>query len=60
MCVRRPTDDSERVLPQQAMKHDFSELKLDGVTRRFAGSAGKAFNALTGMTLTIRRGPSRP
>jgi putative spermidine/putrescine transport system ATP-binding protein len=38
------------------MKHDFSELKLDGVTRRFAGSAGKAFNALSGMTLTIRRG----
>jgi len=38
------------------MKHDFSELKLDRVTRRFAGAAGKAFNALADMTLTIRRG----
>jgi putative spermidine/putrescine transport system ATP-binding protein len=38
------------------MKHDFSELKLDGVTRRFAGAGGKAFNALSAMTLTIRRG----
>src|SRR6266536_5980088 len=38
------------------MKHDFSELKLDGVTRRFAGAGGKAFNALSEMTLTIRRG----
>ncbi len=38
------------------MKHDFSELRLDGVTRRFAGAAGKAFNALSEMTLTIRRG----
>ncbi len=38
------------------MKHDFSELRLDNVTRRFAGGAGKAFNALSGMTLTIRHG----
>src|SRR5215468_937063 len=38
------------------MKHDFSELKLDAVTRRFAGAGGKAFNALSEMTLTIRRG----
>jgi putative spermidine/putrescine transport system ATP-binding protein len=38
------------------MKHDFSELKLDGVTRRFAGAGGKAFSALAEMTLTIRRG----
>ncbi len=38
------------------MKHDFSELRLDRVTRRFAGSGGKAFNALSDMTLTIRRG----
>jgi len=38
------------------MTHDFSELRLDRVTRRFAGAAGKAFNALTDMTLTIRRG----
>ena len=38
------------------MKHDFSELRLDKVTRRFAGAGGKAFNALSEMTLTIRRG----
>jgi len=38
------------------MKNDFNELRLDGVTRRFAGSGGKAFNALSDMTLTIRRG----
>ena len=38
------------------MKHDFSELRLDRVTRRFAGSGGRAFNALSDMTLTIRRG----
>ena len=38
------------------MKHDFSELKLDHVTRRFAGAGGKAFNALDELTLTIKRG----
>jgi putative spermidine/putrescine transport system ATP-binding protein len=38
------------------MKHDFSELRLDRVTRRFAGHGGKAFNALDELTLTIRRG----
>src|SRR5512135_1168537 len=38
------------------MKHDFSDLRLDRVTRRFAGSGGRAFNALSDMTLTIRRG----
>src|SRR5437773_11028915 len=38
------------------MKHDFSELKLQRVTRRFAGSSGKSFNALNELTLTIRRG----
>ncbi|MCC7039872.1 MAG: ABC transporter ATP-binding protein [Burkholderiales bacterium] len=38
------------------MKHDFAELKLDRVTRRFAGVQGKAFNALDAMSLTIRRG----
>ncbi|HET9764777.1 MAG TPA: ABC transporter ATP-binding protein [Casimicrobiaceae bacterium] len=38
------------------MKRDFSELRLDKVTRRFAGAGGKAFNALAEMTLTIRRG----
>ena len=38
------------------MKHDFHELKLDRVTRRFAGAGGKAFNALDELTITIRRG----
>ncbi len=38
------------------MKQDFSELRLDRVTRRFAGAGGRAFNALAEMTLTIRRG----
>ena len=38
------------------MKHDFTELKLDGVTRRFAGAGGQAFAALNELTLTIRRG----
>jgi putative spermidine/putrescine transport system ATP-binding protein len=38
------------------MKHDFSELRLDRVTRRFAGAGGHAFNALNDLTLTVRRG----
>jgi len=38
------------------MKHDFSELRLDRVTRRFAGAGGHAFAALSGLTITIRRG----
>ena len=38
------------------MKHDFTELRLDHVTRRFAGAAGKAFNAVDDLTLTIKRG----
>ncbi len=38
------------------MKHDFHELRLERVTRRFAGSGGNIFNALSEMTLTIRRG----
>jgi putative spermidine/putrescine transport system ATP-binding protein len=38
------------------MKHDFNELRLDAVTRRFAGAGGKAFNALDELTLTIKRG----
>src|SRR6476661_6383905 len=38
------------------MKHDFNELRLDRVTRRFAGSGGKVFNALDELTLKIRRG----
>ncbi len=38
------------------MKHDFNELRLDHVTRRFAGVGGKAFNALDELTLTVKRG----
>ncbi|MEO9135342.1 MAG: ABC transporter ATP-binding protein [Casimicrobiaceae bacterium] len=38
------------------MEHDFEELRLDRVTRRFAGAGGRAFNALSELTLTIRRG----
>ena len=38
------------------MKHDFNELRLDRVTRRFAGAGGKAFNALDELTLTVKRG----
>jgi putative spermidine/putrescine transport system ATP-binding protein len=38
------------------MKRDFNELRLDRVTRRFAGAGGKAFNALDELTLTVRRG----
>jgi len=38
------------------MKHDFSQLKLDHVTRRFAGAGGKAFNALDELTITVKRG----
>ena len=38
------------------MKQDFSELRLERVTRRFAGIGGRAFNALDELTITIRRG----
>src|SRR5436309_5400046 len=38
------------------MKHDFKELKLDRVTRQFAGAGGKAFNALDELSLTVKRG----
>src|SRR5271167_760506 len=38
------------------MKHDFNELKLERVTRRFAASGGRAFNALDALTLSVRRG----
>ncbi len=38
------------------MNHDFNELRLDGVTRRFAGAGGQAFKALYELTMTIRRG----
>ncbi|HVO90706.1 MAG TPA: ABC transporter ATP-binding protein [Casimicrobiaceae bacterium] len=37
------------------MKQDFSELRLDRVTRRFATSSGETFIALNEVTLTIRR-----
>jgi putative spermidine/putrescine transport system ATP-binding protein len=38
------------------MKHDFNELKLDRVTRKFAGAGGHAFAALNELTLTVKRG----
>src|SRR5499427_371963 len=38
------------------MNSNFSELRLDAVTRRFAGAGGKAFNALSELTMTIKRG----
>ncbi len=38
------------------MKHDFKELKLDKVTRRFAQAGGHAVAALNGLSLTIPRG----
>jgi putative spermidine/putrescine transport system ATP-binding protein len=38
------------------MNPDFSELRLEGVTRRFAGAGGQAFNALAELTMTIKRG----
>jgi putative spermidine/putrescine transport system ATP-binding protein len=38
------------------MKHDFQELRLDHVTRRFAAAGGLAFSAVNELTLTIRRG----
>jgi putative spermidine/putrescine transport system ATP-binding protein len=38
------------------MNSNFSELKLDHVTRRFAGAGGTAFNALNELTMTIKRG----
>ncbi len=38
------------------MKHEFNELKLEAVTRRFAGAGGAAFNALNELSITIKRG----
>jgi putative spermidine/putrescine transport system ATP-binding protein len=38
------------------MKHDFRELRLDRVTRRFAHATGRAVAALDGLSLTIPRG----
>src|SRR5438874_8677012 len=38
------------------MKHDFQELKLDRVTRRFAAAGGLAFSAVSELTITIKRG----
>ena len=38
------------------MNNDFQELRLDGVTRRFNGGGRASFNAVSGLTLTIKRG----
>src|SRR5256714_3257191 len=38
------------------MKRDFNELRLDRVTRRFAGAGGQAFAALNELSVTIERG----
>ncbi len=38
------------------MNRDFQDLRLDAVTRRFAGAGGKIFNAVSGLTMTIKRG----
>src|SRR5437763_17217908 len=38
------------------MKHDFHELRLDRVTRRFAAAGGTAFSAVNELTITIPRG----
>jgi putative spermidine/putrescine transport system ATP-binding protein len=38
------------------VKNDFKELRLDGVTRRFDGGGRGSFNAVSGLTLTIKRG----
>src|SRR3954453_6316052 len=38
------------------MKHDFSELRLDAVTRRFASAGGNSVAALNELSITIRRG----
>ncbi len=38
------------------MNNDFNELRLDGVTRRFNGGGRASFNAVSGLTLTIKRG----
>jgi putative spermidine/putrescine transport system ATP-binding protein len=38
------------------VNNDFQELRLDGVTRRFNGGGRASFNAVSGLTLTIKRG----
>ena len=38
------------------MKQDFSQLRLDRVTRRFAAAGGQTVAALDNMTLTVDRG----
>jgi putative spermidine/putrescine transport system ATP-binding protein len=38
------------------VNNDFKELRLDGVTRRFNGGGWGSFNAVCGLTLTIKRG----
>ncbi len=49
---RRRRSDTE----VRTMKHDFNDLRLDRVTRRFAGAGGHAFAALNELTLTVKRG----
>src|SRR5256886_9531184 len=48
------TSRSERRRPSK-LKHDFTELRLDAVTRRFAHGA-REVAALDALTVTIRRG----
>ena len=38
------------------MNSDFRQIRLEGVTRRFADAGRAAFNAVSGLTLTIERG----
>src|SRR5216110_362079 len=49
------TSRSERRRPN-SLKHDFRELRLDAVTRRFAHGHGREIAALDGLSVTIRRG----
>jgi putative spermidine/putrescine transport system ATP-binding protein len=47
-------DAANRRIP--SMKQEFSQLRLDRVTRRFAVAGGKTVAALDNMTLTVERG----
>ncbi len=38
------------------MNRDFRQIRLEGVTRRFSDAGRAAFNAVSGLTLTIERG----
>src|SRR3979411_2279672 len=60
---RRSANGTARSAPRKqndaarrAMKHDFNDLRLDRVTRKFAGAGGHAFAALNELTLTVKRG----